>query len=337
MKSISPLELRSDLLLLDVRSPAEFEQGHIPGAKSLPLFTNEQRAEVGTLYKQKGAAFAFKKGLELVGPRMLPLMEQVEEWASAGTGIQLHCWRGGMRSHAVAQLLSFAGYQPFVLEGGYKAWRNAGNALLNQEWKLRVLTGYTGSKKTEILQHLQELGEQIIDLESLAHHRGSSFGALGNGQQPTSEHFHNRIWQQLMQMSTDQVVWIEDESYRIGQCHLPDALFEKMKAAHWVRIEIPKTHRLQHSIARYGHAPKEELEAAIRRLEKRLGGLRMQQCLEALAQDDAIRCTDYLLDYYDKSYNRSLISRDASKGQSLVFDHSDPRQIAYTLQALPHE
>lgn len=337
MKHITSQAIQSDLLLLDVRSPAEFEQGHIPGARSLPLFTDDQRAEIGTLYKQVGPSTALKKGLELVGPRLVPLLEQVEEWAHRGSAIQLHCWRGGMRSNAVAQLLQFAGYEPLVIQGGYKAWRQAGQETLQLNWQFKVLTGYTGSGKTEVLQQLHSLGEQVIDLENLANHRGSSFGSLGKGQQPTSEQFHNSIWYQLMKMSTDRPVWIEDESYRIGNCHLPDTLFEKMKNADWVRMEIPKAHRLEHSIALYGKATKDQLEAAIRRLEKRLGGLRMQQCLEALEQNDAIRCTNYLLDYYDKSYNKSLAARDAAKGRTLTFDHANHLQIAKTLQKLHDE
>ena len=173
--------------LLDVRTPAEFRQGHIPGAANLPLFSDAERAEVGTLYKQQGRQAAVLRGLALVGPRMEALAAELVTWSerSAGAPLRLHCWRGGMRSGSVAWLAQQLELPVLLLEGGYKSYRRWVLELFERPWPLRLLGGRTGCGKTELLLALRERGAAVVDLEGLAHHRGSSFGGLGLPEQPS--------------------------------------------------------------------------------------------------------------------------------------------------------
>ena len=183
--------LETENPVLDVRSPSEFRKGHIPGALSLPLFSDEERAEVGTLYKQSSRQEAIKKGLEIVGPKMRGFIEACE--AIGGSTFNLYCWRGGMRSDSMAWLLERYGFEVSLLEGGYKAYRNAMMQDFAIPLHLKMLTGFTGSGKTDVLQAMQELGVQIIDLEGLAQHQGSSFGNQLTTGQPTTEMFQNQL------------------------------------------------------------------------------------------------------------------------------------------------
>jgi len=207
------LPRRHEVLLLDVRTPGEYAQGHIPGAVSFPLFTNEERAEVGTLYKQESPQVAMERGLELVGPKMAGFVRRARELAG-GRDVIVHCWRGGKRSGSMGWLLSTAGMRVQTLEGGYKAWRRyILERLENPPWRFIILSGKTGSGKTDILQELKSLGAQVVDLEALACHRGSAFGALGQPEQPSAEHFANRLFDALSQLDP-------------GCCNLPSWLWK---------------------------------------------------------------------------------------------------------------
>ena len=186
--------------LIDVRSPGEYLRGHIPGAFNVPLFTDQERAVVGTLYKQTGRDAAMLEGLRIIGPKMAEIVEQARTLAPDGK-VGVHCWRGGERSASVAWLLEKAGFQEvIVLKRGYKSFRERVLASLSLSWVLEVLGGYTGTGKTELLGLLRQEGEQIVDLEGLAHHKGSSFGGIGEKVQPTTEHFENLLWDALSQL-----------------------------------------------------------------------------------------------------------------------------------------
>lgn len=312
-----------------MRSPAEYQQGHIPGAISLPLFSDEERKVIGTLYKQEGRNTAVRKGLEFIGPKLIQFVDQVDQLVKDPLEpINVHCWRGGMRSASMATLLETAGFKTLVIRGGYKAYRNWGGTFFRSPWNLMILTGHTGSAKTEILHELKKQGEQILDLEDLANHRGSSFGSLGQESQPTTEHFQNLIAQELSTLDSQKRLWVEDESIRIGQCHLPNLFFDQMRESSWVKIERPRQQRIKHLTAIYGSAPKQELSAAIERLSRRLGGLRLNQCLESLERDDPSATADLLLDYYDKSYDLSISKREKSLGRILTFDSQNEEEIA---------
>ncbi|MGB3779467.1 MAG: tRNA 2-selenouridine(34) synthase MnmH [Tunicatimonas sp.] len=291
--------------VLDVRSPGEYTAGHLPGAHCFPLFDDRERAQVGTTYKQIGSHEALLVGLELVGPKMRTLVEQARHLAPARE-VLVHCWRGGMRSESVAWLLTAAGFAAHTLEGGYKAYRNHALESFGKIPQLIVLGGATGSGKTAVLRALQARGEQVIDLEALAHHRGSAFGGIGQGEQPTTEQFQNDLHHVWQQFDPAKRVWIEDESFSIGQVKLPLELWNVMKARPLVLLEVPRAARVQRLVQEYGSLDLLELERAVVAIQKRLGGLRTQQTLEALTGGQLAEAAGHLLSYYDKSYDRCL-------------------------------
>ncbi|RYY95648.1 MAG: tRNA 2-selenouridine(34) synthase MnmH, partial [Chitinophagaceae bacterium] len=192
------LELLPGALLLDVRSPSEYAHAHLPGAMSLPLFSDAERAQVGTAYKQQSREAAIKIGLDHFGPRMRATIETVERAArerdlGPKPVLCIYCWRGGMRSGAVAWLLDLYGFTVHVLDGGYKSFRNYVLETFTLPFRLRILGGYTGSGKTELLPQLKALGETVVDLEGLACHKGSAFGSIDMPPQPTQELFENLL------------------------------------------------------------------------------------------------------------------------------------------------
>ncbi len=294
--------------LLDVRTPAEFRQGHIPGAANLPLFSDGERAEVGTLYKQQGRQAAVLKGLALVGPRMEDLAAELVAWSerSAGAPLRLHCWRGGMRSGSVAWLAQQLELPVLLLEGGYKSYRRWVLELFEQAWPLRLLGGRTGSGKTELLLALQALGAAVVDLEGLAHHRGSSFGGLGLPEQPSSEHYENELAAALAPLAGAEQIWLEAESAMVGRCRIPAGLWHQMKAAPVLAVERPLQERVDHLVAIYGAQDPLALAEATRRIAKRLGPQRTALALEAIEQGDWATACRQMLEYYDRCYDHDL-------------------------------
>jgi tRNA 2-selenouridine synthase len=301
-------------LLLDVRSPSEYAHAAIPGAVSFPLFTDEERKIVGTTYKQKSREDAIKIGLDLFGPKMRPMIESVEallrERNPSSREISVYCWRGGMRSAAVAWLLSLYGFKVSVLIGGYKAFRHQVLKTFEQPYSLVVLGGYTGSGKTELLQYMKTQGKQVIDLEGLACHKGSAFGKIGMPEQPTQELFENRLFLALNELDPTAEIWVEDESQRIGAINIPGAFWQSMRQSPLVFLDIPFEERLDHIIAEYGNCETEILRAAIERITKRLGGLETKNALAFLEEHKIKECFAILLKYYDKYYLKGLHNRD---------------------------
>lgn len=318
--------------VLDVRSPGEFAQGHIPGAKNMPLFDDIERAEVGTLYKQVGPQEALEHGLEIVGPKLVGFVRTGRAEAHEGK-ILVHCWRGGMRSSSVANLLRTAGLQVDTLDGGYKAFRRHVLDLLARPMPLVMLGGETGSGKTDILRELAALGEQTIDLEGQAHHRGSAFGALGESAQPSSEQFENDLYPTLSRLDFSRRVWVEDESRNIGQVFLDQRFWEQMQAAPIVRLQMPFELRVQRLVADYGHFRPDELAASLHRIAKRLGGLALQTALEALDNGALDKVARIALHYYDKAYQRGINDKPAECVHNFPTDTSDPKANAARLLA----
>ena len=294
--------------LIDVRTPAEFRQGHIPGAANLPLFSDAERAEVGTLYKQQGRQAAVLRGLALVGPRMEAMAADLVAWseASAGASLRLHCWRGGMRSASVAWLAQQLDLPVLLLEGGYKSYRRWVLALFERPWPLRLLGGRTGSGKTELLLALRERGAAVVDLEGLAHHRGSSFGGLGLPEQPSSEHYENRLAAALAPLAGAEQIWLEAESAMVGRCRIPAGLWRQMKAAPVLAVERPLQERVDHLVEIYGAQDPLALAEATRRIAKRLGPQRTALALEAIERGDWATACRQMLDYYDRCYDHDL-------------------------------
>ena len=302
-------------IIIDVRSPAEFDHAHIPTAQNLPLFSNEERAIIGTTYKKQSREAAIKAGLPLFGSKMLGMIETVESWmsekqknnASAKPTIYIHCWRGGMRSAAVAWLLDVYGYKVIQLTGGYKAYRNWVLAQFNIPYACKVLGGYTGSGKTEILQELQKRKYSVIDLEGLAHHKGSAYGAIGQAIQPSQEMFENSLAHSLLEQNKNKgPIWIEDESQRIGTVLIPTPLFHLMRNSTCYFLTIPFEERLNFILEGYGKFDKQSLMNATLRIQKRLGGLETKTAINHIIEGEFKEAFFILLKYYDKWYEKNV-------------------------------
>jgi tRNA 2-selenouridine synthase len=356
------LELSKKCLVIDVRSPAEYNHAHLPGAKNIPLFSDEERKTVGTTYKQISREEAIKIGVDFFAPKMKMMIEEVEKlFANTEAGARsfkpeqpasnsrltthdsrlfIYCWRGGMRSAGVAWLLDLYGYKVYTLAGGYKRFRNYALDIFKLPFQFRILGGYTGSGKTELLNSLEKCGESVIDLELIASHKGSAFGNLGLLKQPSQEMFENILAMQLQSklkpneapidlLSTDLLtieqrgnaqsnarcistpIWLEDESQRIGDINIPHDLWLTMRRSPVYFLEIPFEERLKYIVSAYGKFEREKLLSCITRIEKRLGGLEAKKATAYLEEDNFIECFRILLKYYDKWYFKSLHNRES--------------------------
>lgn len=304
---------KQTLPILDVRSPGEYNHAHIPGAYSLPLFTDEERAVVGTAYKRQGRQHAIYKALGYF--KMQEMVKLADKLiasfkpTNAPPEVIVHCWRGGMRSAAVAWLLELYGYKVYVMEGGYKAFRQEVLQAFEQPYNFRIIGGYTGSRKTEILTELHKRGEQIVDIEALAGHRGSAFGGIGRPPQPTQEMFENLLALQLKHSQPQQPLWLEDESQRIGVLNIPHTLWKTMRQSPVVFMDVPFETRLKHIIETYGTLNREKLIEAVQRIQKRLGPLETKMTIEYLHTGQIEEAFSLLLKYYDKFYLKGLHNR----------------------------
>lgn len=322
--------------IIDVRSPAEFELGHIPGAINLPIFDNEERAKVGTRYKQAGRDFAIQLGLEYVGPKLAEFSKQARKMAK-NNQLLVHCWRGGMRSQNMAWLFELIGIKVEVLKDGYKGYRAYIREQLGAEIPIIILGGSTGSGKTDILKELELLGEQFIDLEGLAHHKGSAFGAIGEEEQPSNEQFENNLALGWMKLDVNRHVWLEDESITMGKCGIPFTLFKRMREARVIKIDIPKKVREERLVKEYANGDMEGLRNALERINKKLGGLRAQQAFKALEEGDFMTVADISLQYYDKAYGFGIAKRDQKKMIEVPISKDDPVKTAKILIDLVRE
>lgn len=328
------LDIAETGILIDVRTPAEYEAGHIAQAINLPLFSNEERAVVGTLYIRSGSDKAVEKGLEFVGHKMAGWVREARKLANGRT-ICLYCWRGGMRSNSMAWLFRTAGLQAITLCGGYKAYRRGLAECLNRNpWRFIILGGHTGCGKTEVLDQLKQCGQQVIDLEGLAGHRGSAFGALGQSGQPTTEQFGNRIHEVLRTFDPSRPVWCEDESLSIGRVYIPNEFFAAMSQAPLIIYDIPLSLRLERLTSEYGQYPDEKLIAAFLKIEKRLGGLQTQQAIEYIKDNRKSEAAAIALRYYDKGYDHCKLRKSRTQALNLNTDRDDPRQAVTELLRL---
>ena len=305
-------KLREQLPLIDARSEGEFSQSQIPGSFNLPILTNEERIKVGTLYKKEGSIEATLKGFELVGPRFHEIQKEALERFPEQKAI-VYCWRGGMRSQILSWLLSMVGFEIFRLKGGYKTYRTYTFEKVSEYYPLLVLCGKTGTGKTVLLKKLKESGEQVIDLEGLAHHKGSSFGSIGQLPQPTVEQFENLLAEELRLMDLSVPIWVENESRKIGRLIIPDHFYEQMIKSPLLEIHKSDEERIKHIAEEYGKLPEAELIAAVKRLQKRLGGLRTQQAILDIQEKNHTSWISNLLLYYDKTYDFDLQRHEASK------------------------
>ena len=307
------LEMARKHPIVDVRSPAEYAHAHIPGAFSLPLFDDAERKVVGTTYKQMSREQAIKIGLDFFGPKMKQMLTEAEQILQKHntTTILVHCWRGGMRSAAIAWLLDLYGFKVFTLIGGYKTFRNWALQQFEIQLPFQILGGYTGSGKTEILSALKAKGEIVIDLEELAGHKGSSFGSLGLPEQSSVEHFENKLSLALSKSEEERrnngkpFIWMEAESQRIGQVNMPNSFFEQLKNASTLFVKISFEKRLDYVCRFYGMFEKDKLMSGIYRVRKRLGGLDTKNAINFLLEENVKESFRILLNYYDRLYDKS--------------------------------
>ena len=334
------LELSKQQLVIDVRSPGEYDHAHIPGAHNLPLFTDDERKIVGTAYKQQSREAAIKVGLDFFAPKMKRMVEEIESviigrqsavmdrnGMQTGNCLLIYCWRGGMRSAGVAWLMDLYGFKVYTLAGGYKRFRNLVVETFKLPFQFNILGGYTGSGKTEMLKSLQDHGEVVIDLEEIVRHRGSAFGKMGSEKQPSQEMFENILAQELRRksvankpvsqradalMTNDSTtpIWLEDESQRIGDINIPHELWNTTRQSPVYFLDIPFEKRLKRIVNEYGSLDKDKLIDSIVRIQKRLGGLQAKNAIYYLLENNTLECFRILLKYYDKWYLKSLHNRE---------------------------
>lgn len=324
------LNLEGSIPILDVRSPSEFQAGHIPGAISFPLFTDEERAIVGTAYKQESKEIAVKKGLEIVGPKMVEFIESAERLGSPA--FRVYCWRGGMRSESLSWLLEKYGFQTMVLEGGYKSYRGRIQEFFQQELSLKIITGYTGSGKTILLQEMAKEGLQVVDLEGLANHQGSTFGYQKSDGQPTTEHFQNLLLYHFLSLDLSKDIWLEDESMRIGDVNLNEQLFDQMSKSPHVFIEVSDEDRITHLVGDYEMLSKAQLSKATNTISKRLGKQRTQLALAFIEAGELALATEQILPYYDKYYKKSMDKKKQLITTSYKLENRDYAALAQKIK-----
>ncbi len=323
--------------IIDVRSPGEFAQGHIPGAINIPLFDNEERALVGTKYQQAGRDAAVMLGLELIGPKLADFVKAARKIAPKNE-VLVHCWRGGMRSASFSWLLQTAGMRVAgILQDGYKAFRQEVLQSFDKSLPLIVLGGKTGSGKTAVLQEMARLGEQVIDLEMLAHHKGSSYGAIGEASQPTVEQFENDLYAALGHLDLSRRIWVEDESFTIGTVRIPRPFYNQIRQAPVVFLEVSKAERIKRLVSMYTGRDHHLLEEATQRIKKRLGGQHYARALEALKSRDYTTVADITLNYYDKAYLFGLEDRESGTIHRLETSTENPAEAARQLVAFANE
>ncbi len=313
------LETKQNLIILDVRSPLEFDHAHIPNAVNTPLFTNEERKIVGTLYKQEGKHAAIKTGLGFFGVKMKHYVENVESIYKINSTkkILVHCWRGGMRSAAIAWLLDLYGFEVRVLNRGYKEYRTWSLCQFEKSYNFKILGGFTGSSKTELLAEIKKNNNATIDLEFLANHKGSAFGGIGQPNQPSQEMFENLLAKELYQnsMHSNKPIWIEDESQRIGRVNLPHSLWKQIRKSPLYFIDIPFEKRAAYILQQYGTLNIDLLITATERISKRLGPNETKICINYLKENKITEAIKILLSYYDKGYVKAMNQRETLQEQ----------------------
>lgn len=304
-----PCDLNSFDEVIDVRSPSEFEEDHLPGALNLPILDDEERTEVGTFHRHDpfqarrlGAALISRHAAEHIEEE---LSTRPKNWAPL-----IYCWRGGMRSRSFAFILRSIGWRARVLDGGYKAWRNflrqdLTRILSEPELDLHILNGLTGSAKTRLLHALQELGAQVLDLEGLANHRGSLLGQVGP--QPSQKRFESLLYKKLISFDLTKPIFTEGESNRIGTIHLPPSYWSRLPEATTYEVELPLEERTRYLLEDYEHFPKASthLSDLLNELRRIRGNDQVNAWQKMIENDEwASFVRSILQNHYDLAYRR---------------------------------
>lgn len=298
--------------IIDVRSPSEFAEDHIPGAINCPVLNDEERIRIGTMYKQVGAFEAKRLGAALVainiGNHLTHLFqEKPKEWRPL-----IYCWRGGNRSGSMAHIFSRIGWPAAQLHGGYKAYRqhvNENIPLLAQGINWKVLCGPTGSAKSRLLAALNSVGQQVLDLEKFACHRGSVLGDIPNEKQPSQKHFESRIWETLRKINKTQHVYVEAESKKVGNLRVPDSIMEGIRAAACISLKLDIRERVNLLVEDYAHfvIDTEHLGQQLDFLTSLHGKEKITQWKTLASQHDIQTLVRKLLEeHYDPAYHKSI-------------------------------
>jgi tRNA 2-selenouridine synthase len=317
------LELSETIQIADVRSPSEFNFGHIPGAVNIPLFDDKEREVVGTKFTKEGRLPAIIEGLKNTGPALVSKLEQGLKIANRGKLI-VHCWRGGIRSEAMAWLFSLGDLEVYVLDGGYKSYRRYILESLSEKRKMIVLGGMTGCSKTQILRYLKSKGQQVLDLERLANHKGSAFGALGQPPQPTTEQFGNLLFNDWKQLNRELPFWVEDESQNIGSVFMPDTFYLSMQETQAIVLVMNIKSRLPRLLEEYSTYPVESLKSSVLKISKRLGGDKARDAINAVETKDFAKAIEIVLHYYDKAY---LFGLKKKNSKNIIYVKTDSDDI----------
>jgi len=322
--------------VIDVRSPAEFAEDHLPCAVNHPVLDDRERAEIGTIYKQVSPFESKKRGAALISRNIARHLEESFAQRDKGWRPLVYCWRGGKRSDAMTHVLREVGWQAAQLDGGYRAYRREVVAQLEQlprQFRYVVLCGETGSAKSRLLEAASAAGAQVLDLERIAAHRGSVLGNLPDEPQPAQKMFETRLWDRLRKLDPVAPVLVEAESKKIGQLQVPDALLETMRAGRCVRVEAPIAARVKFLVAEYGHflADPARLKAQLDCLVG-LHGRKVIAGWHAQADrgDWEPLVADLLVSHYDPAYRRSTHKNYAALAAAEVLRPQDlsPDSIA---------
>lgn len=319
------LRLAETVPVIDVRTPLEFEHARIPGAHNLPIFSNDERVQVGTTYKQKGREQAILLGFDLTGPKWSGFIKEALRIAP-DKKILVHCWRGGMRSGAMAWALNLYGFEVYLLEGGYKKYRNWVLDQFKHKYSILILGGMTGSGKTKTLNRLKDLSQQVIDLEDLAQHQGSSYGSMGQLIQPGQEQFENLLARELNKLEKNTPLWLEDESLSIGRCFIPKPIFIQMRQAPVMKIIVPFQERVDFLVREYGLLDKDFLIESTSRIGKRLGPEQTRDAILAIREDHMADFIKIVLVYYDKTYANGQGKREKESIHNIQCSSTDAEE-----------
>jgi tRNA 2-selenouridine synthase len=299
--------------IIDVRSPAEFALDHIPGAVNYPVLNNEERAQIGTLYKQDSPFAAKKLGAALVSRNIANHLEQhFQEFPRTWRPL-IYCWRGGERSGAFTHILNRIGWKAMQLEGGYQGFRRTvidGLDEAAKQFSFQVICGMTGSGKTRVLQEAKNFGAQILDLEALAIHRGSVLGNEPNIEQPTQKGFETALWNALRKLDPAKSVLVESESKKVGGLHIPDALMEKIRGGVCIELRSSAQTRVSWLIREYHHflTDTEGFKAKLALLTAHYGKVQIAKWNEAIDAGQFPELVEELLiKHYDPSYQSSIV------------------------------
>ncbi|HMW39279.1 MAG: tRNA 2-selenouridine(34) synthase MnmH [Saprospiraceae bacterium] len=315
--------------IIDVRSPSEFKQGHIPGAFNIPLFNDEERAIIGTIYKKVGRDQAISKGLEITGPKMKQLFQTALDKFTSNSNLIVHCWRGGMRSASMAWLLSLTGKTCIIIQGGYKSYRQQILENLNcQRYNFVILGGRTGCQKTSILREMSRQGENVIDLEELADHKGSAFGWIGRTSESGTEQFENDLFCELSKFDINEKIWLENESRTIGKIQIPEGIWKLMREAPLIHLDVDDNWRIENLVNTYYDNNPAQLIESFEKIRKRLGHEQTDEAIKNVQSGNYIEAVAIALNYYDKTYDYGLSRRQEEKVHRLRLQKNSLEAIA---------